>query len=321
MVEKVTERDRIFEGIGLWNDHNPSFRIRDELVGQNIFSPFPSVDVQCYGVDHDGELVAFAAVKRLEDPVPGFEEDDAAWLSLFAFETESPVAESLSSELLTTVLDEVAATGHSAVHFGCSPQNFLAGIPSTLHPSYSSALRCAGFEERQTVYDLERDITSFDDPAGVTDVENSWESLRVESAADAVDDLQSFLADQFPGRWHYEARNVCRYPGGGADYWILRNGDDVIGFARTNRHDGAYRGPNVNWGWRLANRYCGIGPLGVHKDYRGHRLGLYMITEIIREMKSRGYEHAVIDWTDIPGYYEQLGFDRWIEYQNVTHSV
>lgn len=321
IAERVTDRKRIFEGVGLWNDHNPSFRVADELVEQNVFAPFPGVDVQCYGIDHDGELVAFAVVKRLENPVPGFERDDAAWLSLFAFEDKSPVAESLGTDLLSTVFDELAAAGHSTVHFACSPQNFLAGIPSTLHRSYSSVLQDAGFEGEQTVYDMERDIASFDDPAGVVDVRDDWEHLRVESASDAVDDLQSFLADQFPGRWLYEARNVCRFPGGGADYWILREGDDVVGFARTNRHDGAYRGPNVNWGWRLADRYCGIGPLGVHEDYRGHRLGLYMITAIIHELKNSGYEHAVIDWTDIPGYYEQLGFDRWIKYQNVTRSL
>ena len=24
---------------------------------------------------------------------------------------------------------------------------------------------------------------------------------------------------------------------------------------------------------------------------------------------------AVIDWTDLPGYYERLGFERWIDYE------
>lgn len=43
-----------------------------------------------------------------------------------------------------------------------------------------------------------------------------------------------------------------------------------VELARTNRDDGFYRGPNGNRRWRLADSYCGVGPLGVHEVFRGH---------------------------------------------------
>jgi len=38
----------------------------------------------------------------------------------------------------------------------------------------------------------------------------------------------------FPGRWHYEAENIRRIPGGIEDYWLLWCDNVPVGFARTN---------------------------------------------------------------------------------------
>ncbi|RYJ19505.1 N-acetyltransferase [Halogeometricum borinquense] len=319
-VERLVSREEIFEGIDVWNRQHPDFRISDALIEQNLFAPLPDIEVRCYGGYDEHELVSFAVLKQLDSPVREFEDTDTAWLSLFAFEPDSERARTLGKDLLTTVVDKHVATDHSTLHFGCSPQNFVSGVPSTFPEPYRNVLRDVGFESQQTVYDLSRAITRFDDPATVESVGRELETLRVERATGSEADLLSFLEDQFPGRWYYEARNICRIPGGAADYWLLRWDGDVVGFARSNRWDGSYRGPNVNWGWRLSNEYCGVGPLGIHEEQQGRGWGLFMITKIVQRLKQDGYDTMVIDWTDIPGYYEKLGFERWISYERMARE-
>jgi len=319
-VEQLTDRGAIRDGISLWNDQHPGLRISDRLVA-NVFAPFSGLDVRCYGGYAGEELVAFGVLKRLTRSIGGYDPTDTAWLSLFAFDADRgrPIAD----ELLTTIGETAVEGGAARLRFGGDPQNFVAGVPNTVNPAYRDVLTAAGFaiDTDDVVYDLQRNITEFAPPDAVRATGREWPGLGVERATDHEPALQSFLADQFPGRWHYEAGNICRVPGGPEDYWVLLYEDSVIGFARSNRHDGAYRGANANWGWRLADEHCGIGPLGVHADYRGRGWGLYMICEIVCRLRYAGYESAVIDWTDLPGYYEQLGFERWIAYDAAVRDL
>lgn len=277
-VERLTDRAAIRDGVALWNRRHPNFRIVDRLVAANVFAPFAGLDVRCYGGYVDGSIVAFGVLKRLARPVDGYDPTDRAWLSVFAFDPGTDRGRSVADELLATVAETAAGTGAERLRFGGDPQNLLAGVPNTMGPAYRDALTDAGFEidADDVVYDLQRDITDFAPPDDVRATGDEWPDLRVERATNREPALLSFLADQFPGRWHYEARNICRVPGGAEDYWVLLYEDSLVGFARSNRHDGAYRGANANWGWRLADEYCGVGPLGVGEEYRGRGWGLYM---------------------------------------------
>ncbi|MFB6087422.1 MAG: GNAT family N-acetyltransferase [Haloarculaceae archaeon] len=315
-VDRLTERQAIAEGVALWNEHVPEFAVPDWLVEQNVYSPFDGVSVTCWGVREGGTLRSFAVVKRLTRPVGDYDPTETAWLSLFAFDPDGGA--SAGRTLLRHVADECRATGATTLRVGCSPQNLLAGVPDGFPQAYVEALREVGFELGDPVYDLERAIDGYTVPEAQRATAEEWPDLSVVRATGREEELLAFLAEQFPGRWRYEAENICRRPGGPADFWLLRHEGEAAGFLRSNRHDGAYRGSNVNWGARFADAHCGVGPLGVHEDCRGRGWGLYMIATVLEQLAADGYDHCVIDWTDLPGYYEQLGFERWVAYRTTT---
>lgn len=317
-VEYVTDPDSIADGVQRWNDHVTDFAVDDRLLRQNVYAPFDSVDVRCFGVRDGGELRAFAVVKRLHDPAGTFDATETAWLSLFAFDPASEDGRAACETLLQGVAEDVRSAGASKLVVGRSPQRFLAGVPDALPDAYVEALEAVGFTFGEAVYDLQREISGYEMPADCVATGREWPALDVVRATGREGLLQDFLREQFPGPWPYEAANICAIPGGPADYFLLTFEGDPVGFLRSNRHDGAYRGANCNWGWRLSNEYCGVGPLGVHEDYRGRGWGLYLITTVLERLAADGYDHCVIDWTDLPAYYEQLGFDRWIRYRNAT---
>lgn len=317
-IERVTDRDGVREGIDLWNETVPAFAVADWLVKRAVFAPLDGVTVRCHAARETGTLRAFAVVKRLDRPVGDYDPTGRAWLSLFAFDLDSAAGASAGRALLGHLATELRGAGATELVFGRSPQNLLAGVPDALPEASVRALEDAGFELGGNVYDLQRDVAGYTLPDACRETAREWPGLDVVRATGRENPLLEFLSAQFPGRWHYEAANVCRVPGGPADYWLLTFEGDPVGFIRSNRHDGAYRGPNVNWGHRLGPAHCGVGPLGVHEDYRGRGWGLYMIATVLERLADAGYEHCVVDWTDLPGYYEQLDFERWIRYRAAT---
>lgn len=317
-IERVTDRDGIHEGIDRWDESVPAFAVADWLVDRAVFAPFDGVTVRCYAAREAGTLRAFAVMKRLGRAVGDYDPTGLAWLSLFAFDPDDPAGASAGRALLDHLADELRGAGASELVFGRGPQNLLAGVPDALPDPFVRVLEDAGFELGGDVFDLQREIAGYALPEAQRETARERPGLDVVRATGREDRILEFLSDQFPGRWRYEAANVCRVPGGPADYWLLTFEGDPVGFVRSNRHDGPYRGPNVNWGHRLGPAHCGVGPLGVHEDYRGRGWGLYMVATVLERLADAGYEHCVVDWTDLPGYYEQLGFERWIRYRAAT---
>lgn len=333
-VRRLTDRADVLAGIRLWNECYPAFAIDDRLVAQNVFAPFCGVDVAAWGVhadgdadgDPDADLVGFALGKTLVRELPDYLGPEWGWISLLVVDPDfddsdddDPGADDpdeIARDLLSAVEADLAETGVEHLRFGGDPQNFLAGLPVSLAADLRPVLLDAGFEPGRTVYDLASDVTTFSPPARVVTLREQGVDLIVERVApDHEDDLLDFLAEQFPGRWHYEAEEISRLPGGISDYWVLRHGGSVVGFARTNRPNSAFRGPNANWGWRLGENFGGLGPLGIHEDWRGRGWGLFMLSEVVEGLRDDGIEHVVIDWTTILDYYGKLGFEPWLEYE------
>jgi GNAT superfamily N-acetyltransferase len=325
----LTDRADVLAGIRLWNDRHPDFAIDDRLVEQNVYAPFDGLDVTAWGSfagdgsDGDpGDLIGFALTKTFVREIPDYAGPEQGWVSLLAVDSEVADPGAVAHDLLATVEADLAATGVETLRFGGDPGNFLAGLPTELADDYRPFLADAGFEPQRTVYDLAGEITSFEPPERVERVRNQKDDLAVERVALArADDLLGFLDDQFPGRWRYEAENIDRIPGGISDYWVLRYAGSVVGFARTNAPDSPFRGPNANWGWRLGERFGGLGPLGIHEEYRGRGWGFFMQSEILEALRDDGFEHVVIDWTTLVDYYGKLGFEPWLAYETFVKEL
>lgn len=321
---RLAAREDVLAGVELWNARHPAFRIDRRLVEQNVYAPFDGLDVTAWGCYDDGDLTGFALAKTLTRPVDDYVGPEYGWISLLAVAPDADDTRAVGRRLLDAAETGLAATGVETVRFGGDPGNFLPGLPSALDDAYAGTLASAGYERGRTFFDLTRDLSSFESPDRVERVRTRDPDLAVERVApdfavervgpDAVGDLLGFLDAQFPGRWQYEAENVVRRPGGPDDYWLLRNAGTPVGFARTNAPSSGYRGPNANWGWRLGDDHCGLGPLGIHEEYRGRGWGLSMLSEILDSLREEGYDHVVVDWTDLLDYYAKLGFEPWREY-------
>lgn len=319
-VQRLTDRDAIRDGIDCWNRRYPAFSLPEWAVAQNVFAPFDGLDVTVWGACSDGDVIAVALGKRLVKSIPDYAGPEQGWIGLFAVTSSIPDRGVIADELLQTVERAMADRGVSRLRFGGDPGQFLPGLPAEFD-DLRETLDDAGFETQETVYDLQRDITGFDPGGRVAGVRESWPDLTVERVGANAADLHAFLADQFPGRWNYEARNVCRVPGGGDDYWLVRHDGTTVGFARANTPDSAYCGANVNWATHLDGTVCGLGPLGVHRSYRGRGWGLWMIASIVERYRERGYDRTVIDWTGLLDYYGKLGFEPWRAYETLTKEV
>jgi len=90
-----------------------------------------------------------------------------------------------------------------------------------------------------------------------------------------------FIEREFGKIWHFEAQRAE------ALHYIEHNGA-IAGFAA---HDANNRG----LGW--------FGPTGVAKRFRGRGYGTKLLRASLADMHDRGYDHAVIAWTDALGFY------------------
>jgi len=91
-----------------------------------------------------------------------------------------------------------------------------------------------------------------------------------------------------------------------------------------------YTAPTVQWALGasrvsflpfLAGTVLGVGPLGIVPEYRGRGWGLALIDTVLTHYRDRGLDRAIIDWTDLPGYYEQLGFEIFESYEYAQRSL
>jgi beta-N-acetylhexosaminidase len=58
-----------------------------------------------------------------------------------------------------------------------------------------------------------------------------------------------------------------------------------------------------------------IAAVGVDESARGKGVGLALVVKAMENMRERGVEGVCIDWTDIRGFYEKLGFEVFWDYE------
>jgi GNAT superfamily N-acetyltransferase len=109
-------------------------------------------------------------------------------------------------------------------------------------------------------------------------VECGGHAAALESERDRV---LAFIKREFGTIWHFEASNAE------ALHYLEHNGD-IAGFA-------AHSANNRGLGW--------FGPTGVAKHLRGRGYGTQLLRASLADMRRRGYDHAIIPWTDALDFY------------------
>jgi mycothiol synthase len=90
-----------------------------------------------------------------------------------------------------------------------------------------------------------------------------------------------FIRREFGNIWHFEASEAE------ALHYLEHNGN-IAGFA-------AHSANNKGLGW--------FGPTGVAKHLRGRGYGTQLLLASLNDMRERGYDHAIIPWTDALDFY------------------
>ena len=331
-VADIKNREELNAAVKLWNERHSNFILRQELIQQNILSPYSKLNVKLKGLYLRGKLEGFAVCKWLSEPVTDYTSCKEGWLSLFT----APLKK--QGKLWQSLRDFLAGRGVSLIRYGGDPQNFFPGLPVEFMEE-RHFWQQTGFTEDDRVYDLRRIYPeSFREDEFLTSyrLDKFEQEVWVERCSEENRTLLlKFLQQEFPGRWYYEAENISRRPGGLLDYWLLKkktrkeeNGSQVengsgavLGFARTNRCDGLYQGPNLNWSGDSGLPFAGLGPLGLASRARGRGLSLPFIAEILQKLLRQGYREITIDWTDLVDYYGKLGFEICEEYLPLSSEL
>ena len=331
-VAEIKNRAELKAAVKLWNERHSSFILRQELIQQNILSPYSKLNVKLMGLYRRKKLEGFAVCKWLSEPVADYASCKEGWLSLFTAPPDKRL------KLWQSLQEFLARRGVKIINYGGDPQNFFPGIPFEFQEEINF-WRQAGFQDKPRVYDLHKVYpASFREDEFLSGyrLDKFEQEIWLEHCSEENRILLlEFLQQEFPGRWYYEAENISRRPGGLRDYWLLKgknskvendneveNGSGtVLGFARTNCCDSLYQGPNLNWSGFSGLPFAGLGPLGLASRARGRGLSLPFIAEILRRLITQGYREITIDWTDLVDYYGKLGFEVSREYLPLSYKI
>ena len=222
---------------------------------------------------------------------------DVVHINSIAFDTPE-----IGLDLMTHAKHVVAERGHTRLVFGQDSDHLFPGCPDDLRRLVAFFL-VEGFVGEGPVHDLERNLADYESPA--KQVKNA--DLRMLTKADAKR-LDTFLGATFPGRWHYDTNQKIAAEGIEASVFGLLVGDEVKGFAVIQSFGHKRPVNGAIWHLSLGDKWGGLGPIGVSEDIRGNGYGNALLAGALQELKSRGVENCIIDWTGLVEFYGKHGF-------------
>ena len=173
-------------------------------------------------------------------------------------------------------------------------------------------------------YEYERELFSWDVARSLSDYQPPV--LREVPAAarpgqpGQEDVLISFLAREFPGRWHWQAERFLEEGGRISDYMLLWTGEGVQGSCRLTFEDSA--GPiDRFFPYELPRPWAQLGSIGVSAHLRGQGMGIYLLDAGLRRLHNSGVNGCVIDWTTLLDFYGKCGFRPYRKWAMLTRVI
>jgi len=298
---RISFREADWEALArLWAEHYPpKYRVDAKLLKQNTVE-CPVFDWGASAIEvMDDETLGFVMVKRPSNPTlwPGPNED-AYHLSAIAYR-EPEVGVDLMSQAKRAITDR----GGVKLIFGMDSQHFFPGCPEDCQKT-CSFLMVEGFEKTGGHFDLERNLKKYEMPQepipGV--------QFREVTEAD-VPALRTFMQREFPGRWTYDLMGKVKVEGAANTVFGAFDGGRVLGFAMIQdwRHKMPVNG--AVWHLSMGDRWGALGAIGVAAEERGRGLGHSVLGCALKNLKDRGVEQCIIDWTTLDKFYGRHGFE------------
>ena len=287
----------------LWNEEvGFIYPITDEIFNHHVTnSPYLAKNAS-FAAYLDNLLVGVIIVKTYSgDEILAY--NDRAWISLF-YVSKRFRKQGIGSTLLEKAILEIKEMGKKEIHMGQDLGNFFPGIPCDFDNLTANFIVKRGFNLLGYTHDL-----LLKEPF-TKEVDNRLGLQYRFATLDDKEKLLGFLEKNFPGRWHYEAKEYFEKELKSNNYFIALDGEDIVAFVRINDAKDGLCAYNTNWSSRF-NNLVGIGPLGVDKERRGKGISKEMITTLLYDLHKEGKDEILIDWTSLLVYYQQFGFEVW----------
>ena len=308
-AQRIDFRHANFEAlIACWRRFYPErYWVSEEVFRRStVESPLFDWGSSCIAVEGE-TVVGFVAIKRSASRYYKCTDRDVVHINSIAFETPE-----IGLDLMTHAKHVVAERGHSKLVFGQDSDHLFPGCPIDLRRLVAFFL-VEGFVGEGQVHDLERDLRSYESPAKpVKDAD-----LRMLTKADS-EGLEGFLTHTFPGRWHYDTDQKIAAEGIESCVFGLLIGGKVRGFAGIQSFGHARPVNGCIWHLSLGETWGGLGPIGVAEDIRGNGYGNALLGAALTELKSRGVEKCIIDWTGLVEFYGKHGFEVTRTYDSLV---
>lgn len=284
-----------------------AYKVSSELVTKHTVKS-PLFDWGSSIVIYKEEVpVAFVAVKKSAGRLYSGPDIDAAHITALAFtEAEAGV------DAMAHVKEILKNRGATKLHFGQDNLHIFPGCPLDAK-GLELFLTIEGFEKGSECVDLERDLSGFEalNPSGDGCEFRPLQEKDRES-------MLRFFEKTFPSRWRYDVLQSVSNDGIEHSVFGLLVDGHVEGFALLQDQSTANPIGGGVWHNSLGPNWGSLGPIGISKHIRGKGLGGALLGQGLNELKRRGVQRCIIDWTTLVDFYGKFGFQPTRRYAAMT---
>jgi GNAT superfamily N-acetyltransferase len=254
----------------------------------------------------DQTIVGFVVASTLQGQ-PHVAPTTVGWIDAIAVKPDYQ-RQGIGTTLLTWAERWLMTQSCQLLTIGASQHPFAPGIPSMLETVPFFQRR--GYGDARQTWDVAANLSSYQPPATVRQIDGV---VRPAQSSD-IEALNTFLAREFPGRWHFEFEEFLRQPNHRlSDYMVLWSERGVDGFCQLTFED-SLRPIERFFPYQLPRRWGQLGPIGVSEDRRGRGYGAALLDTGLRRLYNNGVNGCVIDWTTHLALYGKFGFTPYHEY-------
>lgn len=314
----VYNENRAAEVCRVWDAaFGPEFQLTERLWRQNTADDpsFRPSDV-ILALDERGAIAGWVLAKQFREGAryTGESLERYANLGTISALVVQPAQQGkgLGRKLLAAGEEQLGAAGAAKITAGAGFRHFLPGVPIQCQAA-RRLFETAGYKQTTIEVDLDGPLDpQMFEPALAFAGANGAAYRQARPGEETA--VLNFLAQTFPGRWHYDMRLYLEQGGDIGDVTVLLHGDGNIGgFLLTFWAGSKVIGPSAYW---LAQEptWGGIGPLGISPLARGKGSGLGLVAAGMQHLYGKGARQARIDWTTLVDFYGKLGFRPTITY-------
>jgi len=304
--------DLLPQAVDLWNRAlGAHFPMRPALLKANLWEE-PNFDAEGSRTVLKGDrLVGFIALKRRTAPMGNLPADQKGWISALVVDPEFQ-GQGVGTGLLRDALAHLRQFSTEPVGIGSDPGHFFPGIPLECRQALDWFAR-RGAELGGLSCDLvSHEIAAYTHPEAALQAFRRSPSVMYRPMEDGEQEaVLAFMRQEFPGRWAWEMEQHLSRGGNLEDVMLALDEGQVVGFARIHTPRSRRFGPGIYWAPLFPGAHGGLGPIGVGAAQRGRGIGLGLLSASIAELRNRGVESAVIDWTGLIRFYGIVGFRPW----------